>query len=289
MSDASGEAVRRRLQYRSTISATTQILGESPQHVRAVEDDVKQCEECNMPMIEYVFGGSGDDQKDRLLHWIRIRGPVPLGVDVEGYLEPVSSLWRLIRSKESAREDLMKYQHEYDQQKDEVETAKNHMMNKLKSSIHGPDAFPKAVEQMEIWGNKKLHSRFQLVQEAKKTIDSLELETQKSSQDLLYMMQVQSNEYVAELDDMFANMSLGESVAPMIPPTVEAPETAPMDIDVSDAGLELVGVGNKPAGHAPMDVASVALSHVHALEDGPSKTALLAVLETAIVTPKQAG
>ena len=285
MSDASGEAARRRLQYRSTISATTEILGGSPQH--AVEDDVKQCEECNMPMIEYVFGGSGDDQKDRLLHWIRVRGPVPPGVDAEGYLEPVSSIWRLIRSKESASEDLMKYQHEYDQQKDEVETAKNHMMNKLKSSIHGPDAFPKAVEQMEIWGNKKLHSRFQLVQEAKKTIDSLELETQKSLQDILYMMQVQSNKYVAELDDMFANMSLVESVAQTSPPTVEAPETTPMDL--SDAGLELVGVGNKPAGHAPMDVASVALSHVHALEDGPSKTALLAVLETAIVTPKQAG
>ena len=246
---------------RSTLSATTLSMGASPS---PVQQELHELEDCKMSMVDHVLGPNMESIRAekhtltcRLAHWIRVRGPSPPPEHVGDYGKDIQNIWDLIQSKTKASEDLDKLNGVYEKLIDQIHTAKMRQLDKWKSIT-----VPKAQsDELNSWVNNKMAAAFETVMKGDQKLAEISKSLEAALLALINKMlnnlhvEEECDELMCELEKMFGDMEIDET---------------PKDSSV-----------------APMDVTQIALGHVHALADGPQKTALLAVLETAMTRPTE--
>ena len=242
---------------RSTQSASTLSLG-GAYSPSPTCPDLHDIEACKMPMVEYVLGSDLELIKaeketltTRLAHWIKVRGPSPTPEHVGDFmqLKDAHVIWDLIQSKHRASEDFDKLNVVYQKLTEQVHIAKAKQLEKWKSTTVSKSQ----VDDLDSWAQNKLNAGLESVKEGEQKlagiIADLESALLAPINKMLRSLQEEDecDELMCELEQMFGDMEIDE-----VPKNPE------------------------------MDAAQIALGHVQALEDGPQKTALMAVLETAL-------
>lgn len=250
------------------LTATTLPLGEalaSP----SVRRDYDTATECDKPLCEYVFGSGGgtacttsdDVLVGRLGKWIETKGPKVPSDQAPGQVETVSKIWGMMLSQDVLQEDLAKLETDLNKLGDQVKKAKAIQLAKFSGPTGIPD--PKKLAHLENWEKQKLEGLAKKVAEKEAMISELGKSVHGALKQMLSDLKTPSDplceQFLTELDDMFERLDLGDGRTGV-----------PMDADLA-------------AGDPGLNANTVALHHVQSLEDGPQKTALMAVLEAATV------
>lgn len=212
----------------------------------------------------------------KLMRWIEARGPqVPPDHLPAGHEPIIKTIWDMMREKDAAVEDFNKASASHDTFVKKIELAKNAQMKKM--SQNGAVDQEK-IQQLDEWMKQKTNDSSNKVREHELKIvevdDRLAMELQSFLNQLMtthggpYADSV-CKDLMDELESMFTDMNVNASLPPA----------------TSSGGADPVGSGSHEA-VPELDATKVALEHVRRLQDGPQKTALLAVLEVAAVSPQ---
>lgn len=206
-------------------------------------------------LIPQISMESVAEYKPKVIEWIKGEG---LGMvdGAQGHEASLSQVLDVVRDHESATIKLEKVTKEFDQQSMSIDKAKSRMLAKW-SVTQGSDD-PRVIELEEWARGKKQAAKLPVLQQSDeiKRLDSL-MDSHIFA--LLQQLQVEQDPeldaLVQELDSKFQALSLeGEAKSGEL-------------------------------GEPGITVESAALDKIRELPDGPQKSALLAVLEAAVVTP----
>lgn len=103
------------LTVRSSLTMTTQLLGESPM---VSPGEFQAANECDIPLLEYLFPQDDSSHRkeqshevyiNKLQRWIEARGPQVPSNHIPAGNEPViKEIWDMMRAKDAALEDMNK-------------------------------------------------------------------------------------------------------------------------------------------------------------------------------------
>ena len=264
---------------RHSATMTTLPLGiESPPSVNI---DFQVASDCDQPMHEYVFGhdpnmvsesGNPEDLAlSKLKLWISVRGPRVQPDQAPGHVEQVSKIWGMLHKRELLLEDRLKIQRDVENQCQKLEQAKELQVTKWVGQFGSVD--PQKMVQVEEWHRNKRTELLSRVDAPRVAISDIEKSIDASLRDLLMKLKPPNTvqdpvceQYMNELEGLFENMNINMNSVPQPDPTPP-----------------LVGQDH---GDLALDATKVAHQHVASLPDGPQKTALMAVLEAAVVAPQ---
>ena len=208
---------------------------------------------CQKPLLEYInLDVPADALESQVAHWVRVRGPVVAPDAAGGYPQDIVDIWQCISQTDIATEALAKCEKTLEKQTEQIESVKA-----SKAQLLGQDD-PRLVK-LQDWANGKLDDLGKQVTAQKVTLSDSTSKLSVAIRGLLKKLQVPNEDpevdaLVAEVEQLFGEM------------TMVTPPDLPKD---------------KP--DVVMDATTLALEQCNALPDGPQKSAILAVLETAMV------
>ena len=215
---------------------------------------------CQKPLLEYIdLGAPGDTVESQVIQWVKVRGPVVAPDDVGGYPDDVAKLWQHITEMEVAKEEFAKCETTVKRQTEQIESVKA-----SKSQLLAQDD-PRMVK-LQVWATEKLEGLKKQVTAQKTTLSDSKSVVSAAITDLVKKLQG-LNDKDSECDDLFAEVEklFGE----MTMEQVDAPDIA----NETSQDADVV-----------MDATTLALEQCKALPDGPQKSAILAVLQTAMAS-----
>ena len=178
----------------------------------------------------------------------------------------ISQIWSLICAKDVAVEDLEKVKTEHDCLCKHVRKAKEIQLAKVGQNAGTPEF----LGQLEAWENQKLQTSASKVKEQETVVADSHVALTRSLRQLLtelkgaHELDPACQDLLSELGSMYEEFQ---------------------KISLEDSKCSTGG--NQAAdGTRLLDASTLALQHVQSLEDGPEKTALMAVLEVATVAPQ---
>lgn len=242
------------------MTASTLLLDDCHMSEEVANEDLDRVHECQGSVSNYLEKFPEDCQEAKLIHWIEVRGPNVPEADADGYGPDISSIWHLIRSVHAESEDLTKLEKAFERQQEQIEKVKSMQIKK-----HGSN-HPKMAE-LDQWANTKLETATKNMADLKHTLQTSQCSLSDRVQKLLKQLLKQHQ----GADD--------------IDPECQAlmDELEGMFTDLSIAGGDDRDHAMGDADPGTLDATKLALASVQALPDGPPKSALMAVLEAAVV------
>jgi len=263
---------------RSTMSMTTLPLGPSWEDPSSlVQKDLEMATKCDKSLADFLFGNDLamlDDPIEKhvsnMMQWIKVRAPQVPPLHAPGHVEAIAEIWRLIRTHDVGLEDLNKFREEHDNLCQHIPKAKEHQLIKMggRSGVVSSTV----RQKIEEWANQKILASHSKVSSQESAVVEMHKAAQVACDKVLSSILGSyhtpqphddiDDSLMAELDD-FMNMNFWDGDGAQHEPPVEPPVEPTV-----------------------LDAPTLALSYVMSLEDGPQKSALMAVLEVAQTTPK---
>ena len=236
--------------YRSTLTQTTLELGSEMDELHG---EMAEAYSCQRPLLEYInLDVPADMLESQVAQWVRVRGPVVAPDAAGGYPEDIADIWQHMCQKDMATEELAKREKTLEKQNEQIET-----VTASKARLLGQDD-PRLVK-LQDWAKGKLDDLGKQVTAQKVILSDSTSKLSAAIRGLLKKFQVPNQD--TEVDALFAEVEqLFGDMTMVTPPDLPKEKT-----DVV------------------MDATTLALEQCNALPDGPQKSAILAVLETAMV------
>lgn len=201
---------------------------------------------------EYIFGigmenldGPMDDHKAKLLAWIDHHGAEVRPDLADGFFESIRTIHGLMQHVNEVKSNIRVHEASYQKQRHQIEK-----VMELKKGKLGPN-HPN-LQEVDVWGTSKLTAARTLLSEQEGVLETAEATVLSS---VTEMIQEMKGSHSKSTDDMECDELMREL------------EEQFSQVSVSDTDS--------------MNAATLALSHVEKLPNGPEKTALLAVLQVA--------
>ena len=222
----------------------------------------------NLPLAEFILAQEEQHEhqtidlkdivkelKPKIIQWIQLRGTWVDPHEVQGHTDLVLKIGGLLGDTHLAQEQCGELKRVVDQKSSQIQLAKKTMLERLNKANENPDVYQSKCKHLDEWAVAKMAPFEKELQEMENKVQQLDATISDLILELLQKLQgpqavdPELDVLMKELDSEFSHLSLEPSR-----PTTSTPE---------------------------MTATSEALSRVAALQDGPEKSAMMAVLSVA--------